>query len=322
MGKHALRKDMTCLNCQHVVEKRFCPNCGQENRQTKESFHYLFTHFFEDLTHYDGSFWVTIKYLLFSPAKLTKEYLSGKRQSYVPPVRLYIFISFVTFFLLSTIPISSNDKEGTAINITRKENKGKNVQMSSKTVIGDFNSVAAYDSYQKTLPEKERAAGLSLWAGRKIASINEHNTREEFMEKFIESIFHNLPKVIFLFMPVFAFTIWLFHNKKRWYYYEHGIFTLHYFSMILLSFMLFIILTWSLSLGFIEKNINTNTIFSLAFVTMFFWWVFYFFRSHSRFYQERKLISRIKCSFIFMINFVFMTVFLILLLAYSALNVN
>ena len=62
MGKHTLRKDMTCLNCRHVVEKRFCPNCGQENKHTRESFHYLFTHFIEDLTHYDGSFWKTIKH--------------------------------------------------------------------------------------------------------------------------------------------------------------------------------------------------------------------------------------------------------------------
>lgn len=319
MGKHALRKDMTCLNCHHVVEKRFCPNCGMENRETKESFHYLFTHFFEDLTHYDGSFWVTMKYLLFYPARLTKEYLSGKRQSYVPPVRLYIFISFVTFFLLSALSVFEN-KEETTVNEAEKHAQEKEVKISSKTLIGDFKTVAAYDSVQKTLPEKERATGLTLWAGRKIAKINEHNTWEEFKEKFVESLFHNLPKVIFLFMPVFAFTIWLFHNKKRWYYYEHGVFTLHYFSMILLSFMLYMILNWSL--GFVQNNIDTDTLLSFTFVAMFFWWIFYFFRSHSRFYQERKLISRIKCSFIFMINFVFMTVFLILLLAYSVLNVN
>ncbi|MUH01775.1 DUF3667 domain-containing protein [Scytonema sp. UIC 10036] len=32
----------------------------------------------EDFTHYDGQFWKTIKYLLFRPGKLTKEYLQEK----------------------------------------------------------------------------------------------------------------------------------------------------------------------------------------------------------------------------------------------------
>ncbi|WP_300564551.1 DUF3667 domain-containing protein [Flavobacterium sp.] len=318
MGKHALREDMTCLNCYHVVEKRFCPNCGQENKHTKESFHFLFTHFFEDFTHYEGSFWKTIKYLLFYPAKLTKEYLSGKRQTYVQPVRLYIFISFVTFFLLSTLSVFESDKEEPPK--TEKHAEEKETVISSKEIIGNYKSVAAFDSIQKTMPETQRANGIGRWAGRKIAYINEHNTSEQFVEKFKESIYHNLPKVIFLFMPLFAFTIWLFHNKKRWYYYEHGVFTLHYFSMILLSFTVFMLFSWTL--GFVEKDINTDNINSIVATVMFLWWVFYFFRSHSRFYKDGKLVSRLKASFIFLINFFFMALFLIILLAYSALNVN
>src|SRR5690606_24926283 len=62
-------------------------------------FHYLFTHFIEDLVHYDGSFWKTVKNLLFKPGVLTKEYLGGKRKKYVAPVKLYIFVSFFVFFV-------------------------------------------------------------------------------------------------------------------------------------------------------------------------------------------------------------------------------
>jgi hypothetical protein len=36
-------------------------------------------------------------------------------------------------------------------------------------------------------------------------------------------------------MPIFF--LWLFHNKKRWYYFDHGIFTLHYFSFCYYSFV-------------------------------------------------------------------------------------
>ena len=64
----------------------------------------MFIHFFEDLTHYENAFWRTIKNLIFKPSALTKEYLSGKRLSYLAPVRLYIFISFLTFFIISIFP--------------------------------------------------------------------------------------------------------------------------------------------------------------------------------------------------------------------------
>ena len=101
MSKSKIRNDKTCLNCRYVVENRFCPNCGQENTDTRKTFHHLFIHFFEDLTHYENAFWPTIKNLIFKPAALTKEYLSGKRLTYLAPVRLYIFISFITFLIIA-----------------------------------------------------------------------------------------------------------------------------------------------------------------------------------------------------------------------------
>ena len=117
--KSPIRKDKTCLNCNHVVAERFCPNCGQENTDTRKTFYHLFVHFFEDLTHYENAFWKTIRNLLFKPAALTKEYLSGKRLSYLAPVRLYIFISFVTFLFINVLTSSEDiEKEETAINVT------------------------------------------------------------------------------------------------------------------------------------------------------------------------------------------------------------
>lgn len=117
MSKSEIRKDKTCLNCKYVVEQKFCPNCGQENTDTRKTFYHLFVHFFEDLTHYENAFWKTIKNLLFKPSTLTKEYLSGKRLSYLAPVRLYIFISFITFLLITMFP----NKVSEELDKTQKE---------------------------------------------------------------------------------------------------------------------------------------------------------------------------------------------------------
>jgi hypothetical protein len=78
---------------------RYCHVCGQENVEPKESFWHLLTHFFNDITHFDGKFFITLKDLLFRPGFLSKEYMVGRRASYLNPVRMYVFTSAI-FFLL------------------------------------------------------------------------------------------------------------------------------------------------------------------------------------------------------------------------------
>ena len=93
------RKDKNCLNCGATVMGRYCHVCGQENVEPKESFWHLLTHFFNDITHFDGKFFTTLKDLLFKPGFLSKEYMIGRRASYLNPVRMYVFTSAI-FFLL------------------------------------------------------------------------------------------------------------------------------------------------------------------------------------------------------------------------------
>lgn len=95
------RTEQNCLNCDHQVLEKYCPNCGQENTGPRQPFYYVFTHFIEDFTQYDGQFWSTIKNLLSRPRKLTRTYLDDKRQAFVPPVKPYTFISFITFFIFA-----------------------------------------------------------------------------------------------------------------------------------------------------------------------------------------------------------------------------
>ena len=103
MSYGKLREDKTCQNCGDEVTVRFCPTCGQENIETKKSFHYLFTHFIEDLVHYDNSFWKAIKYLLlYTPATLSIIYLQwSEEKQFMAPVKLFIFINFFAFFVFN-----------------------------------------------------------------------------------------------------------------------------------------------------------------------------------------------------------------------------
>ncbi|MBL7742491.1 MAG: DUF3667 domain-containing protein [Chitinophagaceae bacterium] len=70
----------------------------------KESFWHLVVHFFYDITHFDSKFFDTLRYLLFRPGFLPKEYINGRRASYLNPIRMYVFTSalfFLIFFAIS-----------------------------------------------------------------------------------------------------------------------------------------------------------------------------------------------------------------------------
>jgi hypothetical protein len=321
MGNFKLRTDKTCLNCGHVVEKRYCPNCGQENKEPKESFLYLFSHTIEDLVHYDSGFWKTIKFLLFYPAKLTKEYLSGKRKKYVAPVKLYIFISFITFFILSLLPSADiNEKELIKLTKTEKGQKEKLNSIGDVKKLTGYSSIEEYDSIQETLPKSQRRTGFEKYIDKHLIKTSSENTPEEFLQKFISSVFKSIPKALFIIMPLFAMVIWIFHNKRKWYYFDHGIFTLHYFSMILLSFTIYSTLDWFTTL--LKNSIDFSTTMNVLMFILISWWIFYFYRSHSRMYGEPKYISRIKASIILFINLILISSVLIILIFYIALNVN
>jgi hypothetical protein len=323
MSKHHLRKDKTCLNCGQTVEKRFCPDCGQENTETRQSFGHLVRHFIEDFTHYEGSFWRTIKYLMFRPAYLTKVYLAGQRISYVVPVKLYIFISFVTFFIPYLLP--DLPEQYTDYNVREERTEGKKELYGIGFNLGDmafyarsrFSSPKQYDSVQRLLPPEQRDGFVVKWFKKKEIELTKY-APEEIANKFNESFEHNFPKALFLYLPMFAFVIWIFHGKKRWYYFDHAIFTLHYFSFLLLTFTLLSIITFPPWSNLVSKESYSTLIYFVLILPAFIWIIYYFFRAHRKMYAESWIVSFLKSLFIFTINSI---LFLILLAGLGLLTI-
>ena len=371
MSKNKLRVDKTCLNCKYVVESKFCPNCGQENTETRKTFHHLFVHFFEDLTHYENSFWKTIRNLLFKPAALTLEYLSGKRLSYLAPIRLYIFISFVTFFLLAVIPQNDKDalvqiKESSESDSKAKSFNGKQIdslkqskkdsielangiaeieELRKKGIIennaadsiikhlkddlnnvekkdkrffsNSYKSISQMDSIRKISPDSIN--DIEYWFSKKIINTNNKYTNKEIIEKMKESMTHNFPKTLFVYMPLFALVLWLFHNKKRWYYFDHGIFTLHYFSFLLLISL--ILGVCNRFFGLFDNNL-VDVLKLIVNLVGFGWMFYYFFPAHHRFYKETRVFSFFKSMALLFINSFLALIVLLFFVLYSLVAIN
>lgn len=331
MSHGKIRKQTNCLNCNHTVSERFCPHCGQENIEPKQSAHHLIFHFFEDLTHYDGSFWKTIKNLLFKPGQLTLAYLEGKRQMYVAPVKLYIFISFITFLIPNFLNTGDahtevNGKEGTIIEDTIKSssiNSNINYGLEFDEEVNQFlvlKSEKKLDSLFKT-PENQ-----SFWLQifkpvikRYVNLKIEGNTNRQILSKFTDTFVHTLPKALFLYMPIFAFILWLFHDKKKWWFFDHGIFTLHYFSFLLLSTLLLIC-----SDAFFEwLNVPwINIIYFIGACLGLIYTIRYYFLASRMVFEHSKKVNLIKGSVIFLVNGILITVHILILIYISLLMLH
>ncbi len=87
-----------CENCRTPLQGGFCHQCGQNAHNPLRSFGHAVEEVFESFWHLDGRIFRTLRTLL-SPGKLANEYLAGHRAPFVAPLRLFVILSVLTFFV-------------------------------------------------------------------------------------------------------------------------------------------------------------------------------------------------------------------------------
>lgn len=228
MSHGTLRHDNTCLNCGSIVRIRYCSNCGQENIEPKESFGGLINHFFSDITHFDGKFFLTTKYLFRSPGFLPKEYISGKRARFLHPIRMYVFTS--ALFFLVFFPFSAK----------RMAPSGPiNVQADSI----DLSPLRQYDSLQRSLAPSQRDNWMTKRATKQGISLAERARTDlsALIKDIGEKLLHSFPYLLFISLPLIALYLkWLYLRHKKFYYTDHGIFLIYLYIFTFLLLLLFI----------------------------------------------------------------------------------
>lgn len=324
MSHHPLRKETNCLNCGQEVPDRYCGNCGQENVETRMTFWALVSHFLEDLTHYEGKFWKTIKHLFFKPGMLTLTFLDGKRNSSLPPVRLYIFVSFLTFFLAHIFPTNKqNDgkesftKEQLQHIDSLRYTSNHNFHYSSTyglVLSSEFRSREHLDSAKLALVGTEDEIGFLDYLTHIKAIELRRRMPDELWQMFLLTLGNNVPKTLFFYLPLFALVIGIFH-KKNHVYFDHAIFTLHYFSFLLLTICLYFLLGNIVGWVIGAHDDSVTYLVNGVILSLILIWIFvYFIMAHKLVYKEKWLLSFSKSLLIFLLNLVlFLVVFVGLL---------
>ena len=87
-----------CDNCKTPLQGGFCHVCGQNAHNPLRSFGHAVEEVFESFWHLDGRIFRTLR-TLWSPGKLANAYLAGHRAPYVAPLRLFVILAVLTFFV-------------------------------------------------------------------------------------------------------------------------------------------------------------------------------------------------------------------------------
>ena len=351
------RKEKDCLNCGTIVEGRYCQNCGQENVVPKETFWHMVTHFFYDITHFDSNFFHTIHHLILKPGFLSKEYMIGRRASYLHPIRMYVFMSaifFLLFFSFFSKGINIDKDINKPLTLIERENQierlqekllkkpGDSALLSQLALAKDTSRVLTtknflatadqntlfnftdnkyatwliYDSAQQQLPVNERDGWMMRRLIKKQIDIDKafRENPNEAAKKFIESLLHRLPYMLFVSLPLFALLLRLVYiRRKSFFYADHGVFTIHLYIFSFILLLLFFL---------VEKLQEITGLKDLDFLMfgLFLLLLFYLYKAMRNFYGQGRLKTFIKFLLIALLSFIMMAILFILFMFFSVVT--
>jgi len=241
------REEKICTNCDHIIGENdnFCNNCGQKTDEASLKIKYFVKDYLSANFNLDSKIYQTLKLLILSPAKLTTEFLAGKKTKYISPVRLYLVISLLYFFVVS-LDLSSNTSSF----------QNDNASTDSISVKSETD-----DLINLSIDNEESMSDFDRLVAKKLKLLNSDMGRFVFAENFKQS----LSKGMFLLLPLIALILLLLFYKDS-YYIQHFVFTLHLQSLI------FVIASFSLLLEyFIEPGYVIFPELLLLYLVTFVW---------------------------------------------------
>jgi hypothetical protein len=104
-------------------------------------------------------------------------------------------------------------------------------------------SLHKYDSSQNELPASQKDGFVESTLKRKLIHIKERfdNKDESIVDEFFDGFKSNLPNVIILLLPLFALVLKLLYIRRKFFYVEHLIFSIHIHCFAFLLFSIWLL---------------------------------------------------------------------------------
>lgn len=97
---------MNCKNCDNIVNRNFCANCGQNIKVEKLNFPNFLAEISDSVFQLNKGVFYTIKELFTRPGHAIRDFLQGKRKEYFKPIAYVLTLSTI-YLLVSQISDSN-----------------------------------------------------------------------------------------------------------------------------------------------------------------------------------------------------------------------
>ena len=268
---------LVCANCRAALAGEYCAACGQRHEPHVHTIGHFVGEAFESISHADSRLWRTIAYLLGKPGFLTREFFDGRRVRYLPPFRLYLVIS-VIFFLVAGVPddlkVNINNErtpeQTKALQEVARQLESSNddsladarkkiAEMARKAAEKDAENSARQSAIQLDGPDGKPVNGVpseivnSFCDEFKNQATSHNEARNNLRDRCLKiaedggqelgtNVVHNLPRAMFLFLPLLALFMRLLYWKPKRYYVEHLLFLLHNHANVFLSLTILLLI--------------------------------------------------------------------------------
>ena len=297
-----------CRNCGAVAPDKFCPTCGQATRNRQRSLWYLTSDFSSNFFATDSRALRSLGLLIFKPGALTQENLRGRWNSYVPPLRLYLFLSLICFVLFRSPLVPDADLN---IGEMDPQTEWSFSGSTDSSALGPPNfqrppywappkeyemySVPIEDVDEGVVPKTEEVPEKSTF-GQFVAEIKKHSkarlTELEAMpfpqafELFLAVFLNALPTFLILTIPLFALGLKLLYLGSGRLLFEHLIFALHFYSMAFAA----------ITVSAVSHSAMVKTSVALIYIPVYLWLAL------RRVYQGSKFFTTFKLALIIILQ--------------------
>jgi hypothetical protein len=296
-----------CGNCGATLMGPYCYSCGQHAHESARSLSALTHDAWHLATHIDGRFWQTLYILLFKPGNLTKEYFAERRARYLPPVRLYLVLSVLFFgFGLATPEKNRTLPADATADATTHAAAPSDAASQAAAEAGKV--PAAHNKARKPKFGISNCDDISTsipWMQnslRRACARNPENYAESVKHAFVA----NIPKMMFLLVPMMALVMLALYWRPRRYYVEHLVFFIHSHAAIFLLLLIQALLSW------IAAWLVWGTFAVWVFAIISLYSVWYVYRAMRVYYGQGRLLTLTK---LFVVGFTYLIGFAITMAA-------
>lgn len=211
-----------CATCGLPLEGRYCAACGEERLEPHQLTvrHFVTDSLVPEIVNLDGKVWRTLRMLLFRPGLLPLEYAAGRRRRYLQPLR--VLLTAIVVFVLAM-----------------PKGRGFTLNIGPMALSVMPASLPKGGSIEGTLAHIDRFGVLERQFGAKLGPVAA--APDDVARRFSGLLSDFATPVSFASVLLFAIVLYALFRRRRPLLVEHAVLSMHYFSFVLLTSLLYVI---------------------------------------------------------------------------------